>query len=75
MDQASDSKYGKIQHDISWIYTKISFPKNKNTADFDNLDDSEVISNDFFGYKNLCSHIGPISCYAMVANTRFCFLM
>ena len=44
---ASDRKGAKIQHDISYFYQKNIFSKNQNKAEFKNLDDSEVLSNDF----------------------------
>ena len=41
------------------LHQNFLFPKNKNTAEPDNLDDSEVISSDFFGYEIFAATLAP----------------
>ena len=61
---ASDRKGAKIQHEFSWFCQKFVFFKTSKESDislqiieFKNLKDSEALSSDFPGLRNLSSLI------------------
>ena len=72
---ASDRKSAKIHHDFSWFYQKMFYSKDKNKAEFKNLDNFDVLSSDFEALKtpaaSLTSSASAASLVSATSTTLF----